>query len=279
MSARVEQFHDIPPQSRIVSEYLAILDAALESDSDEWLYGRAGYLHGLLLIRHASDTPQSVDDAIDKVVRRMISSGTSYARRCKSHASLMYQWYGGEYLGAAHGLFGILQQLLLARPVLELKWSQKELADFDETVRGSLDYLHNQRIKSSGNYPPCRGHRDDNLVHFCHGAPGAVLTFLSAHRTYSSTATNDHKYLSMAHDAAECVWRYGLLHKGPGLCHGIAGNAYCFLALQRDDPTNNKWIFHAAFMASFMSTLPQDKEWLLRPDHPISLFLFYFWQN
>ena len=29
------------------------------------------------------------------------------------------------------------------------------------------------------------------------------------------------------------VWRFGLLKKGYGLCHGAAGNAYAFLALYR----------------------------------------------
>ena len=29
---------------------------------------------------------------------------------------------------------------------------------------------------------------------------------------------------------AETVWLYGLLMKGPGLCHGVAGNGYALLA-------------------------------------------------
>mmetsp|Transcript_22604 Transcript_22604/g.33967 ORF Transcript_22604/g.33967 Transcript_22604/m.33967 type:complete len:465 (-) Transcript_22604:818-2212(-) len=263
------------PPDKIVPEYLSLLNGALECDSDEWLYGRAGYLHGLLAIRPYSDTNTKalVDGAIDKIVRRIIVSGTSYARRCGSRSPLMYQWYGEEYLGAAHGVFGIVQQLLLARPALVCVWPHNDLADFDKLVRGTLDYLQDQQIdKPFGNYPPCRGEKDDHLVHFCHGAPGAVFTFLSAHSTYSDTNADD-RYLNMACDLAECIWRYGLLRKGPGLCHGIAGNAYCFLALQREDHSNSrKWIRRAAAMASFMDTLPQDKDWLLRPDHPMSLF-------
>ncbi|MCP3985832.1 MAG: lanthionine synthetase, partial [bacterium] len=29
------------------------------------------------------------------------------------------------------------------------------------------------------------------------------------------------------------VWRYGLLSKGNGICHGVAGNGYAFLSLYR----------------------------------------------
>lgn len=42
---------------------------------------------------------------------------------------------------------------------------------------------------------------------------------------------NDQKYLKLALDAGEVVWQRGLLKKGYSICHGVAGNAYCFLDL------------------------------------------------
>jgi hypothetical protein len=33
--------------------------------------------------------------------------------------------------------------------------------------------------------------------------------------------------------AAEVTWRRGLLAKGPGLCHGVAGNGYALLSVYR----------------------------------------------
>ncbi|KAJ3330810.1 hypothetical protein HDU76_004778, partial [Blyttiomyces sp. JEL0837] len=36
-----------------------------------------------------------------------------------------------------------------------------------------------------------------------------------------------------AKSAAEVVWQRGLLRKGVGLCHGISGNAFAFLALYK----------------------------------------------
>jgi hypothetical protein len=39
--------------------------------------------------------------------------------------------------------------------------------------------------------------------------------------------------LELAHAGGELTWRAGPLAKGPGLCHGTAGNAYAFLVLRR----------------------------------------------
>jgi lantibiotic modifying enzyme len=41
----------------------------------------------------------------------------------------------------------------------------------------------------------------------------------------------DAGYLQAAQRAGEVVWQRGLLKKGPGLCHGVAGNAYALLRL------------------------------------------------
>ena len=52
-------------------------------------------------------------------------------------------------------------------------------------------------------------------------------------------------YLQAAVQAAECVWRHGLLRKGAGICHGIAGNGYAFLALWRCT-RHPQWLHRAA---------------------------------
>lgn len=62
----------------------------------------------------------------------------------------------------------------------------------------------------------------DRLVQWCHGAPGPLLLFARAYETW-----NDPRYLAWAEDAADVVWARGFLRKGNGLCHGVAGNAYC----------------------------------------------------
>mmetsp|Transcript_22238 Transcript_22238/g.21480 ORF Transcript_22238/g.21480 Transcript_22238/m.21480 type:complete len:86 (+) Transcript_22238:881-1138(+) len=64
------------------------------------------------------------------------------------------------------------------------------------------------------------------LIHFCHGAPGAIPLFIEAHNFF-----NEDKYLEAALRAGEVVWNKGILTKGFGLCHGIYGNAYFLMAL------------------------------------------------
>jgi lantibiotic modifying enzyme len=66
------------------------------------------------------------------------------------------------------------------------------------------------------NWPPVAG-MDANRVQWCHGAPGIVTTL-------GDLMPDD---LLLA--AAETTWRTGPLEKGPGLCHGTAGNGYALL--------------------------------------------------
>lgn len=83
---------------------------------------------------------------------------------------LMFEWYGEKYLGAAHGLAGIMHVLM----DMELR------PDEVEDVKGTLKYLINNRFPS-GNYPASEEDKKrDVLVHWCHGAPGIALTLVKA---------------------------------------------------------------------------------------------------
>lgn len=42
----------------------------------------------------------------------------------------------------------------------------------------------------------------------------------------------------------DIVWKRGLLRRGYGICHGVAGNAYVFLALFKE--TGNQVYLHRA---------------------------------
>jgi len=77
------------------------------------------------------------------------------------------------------------------------------------------------------------------LVHWCHGAPGAVFLFCKAYEVLGHV-----EFREVAERAGAVVWRDGLLRKGPGLCHGVAGNGYALLALSR--ATGNKQYWYQA---------------------------------
>lgn len=63
------------------------------------------------------------------------------------------------------------------------------------------------------------------------------------------------QYLDNALQCGEVVWRWGLLKKGYGLCHGAAGNAYTFLALykQTKEP---KHLYRACMVSILRLQLP-----------------------
>ena len=44
---------------------------------------------------------------------------------------------------------------------------------------------------------------------------------------------NKRKYLQVCRRMSEGVWRWGLLRKGPGICHGVAGSGYVHLLMYR----------------------------------------------
>lgn len=52
------------------------------------------------------------------------------------------------------------------------------------------------------------------------------------------------QYLDKCIRSGELVWQKGLLKKGPGICHGVAGSAYVFLLLYRLTG-NSKYIYRA----------------------------------
>lgn len=98
---------------------------------DEYLYGRAGYLYTLMFIRE-NLRPDLIDPMLITDVKRklndnsrltfcfqifqtIIKSGESYSRKTSSNSPLMFQWHDKEYLGAAHGLSGIIYLLLKVR--------------------------------------------------------------------------------------------------------------------------------------------------------------------
>ena len=187
---------------------------------DELLYGRVGYLYCLLLLRQELGPPSVPSLLVRRLVEAVLRSGQMLSRDTRSRSALMFSWHDKVYIGAAHGLAGILTMLLQARDHLTP-------AEMRELVRPSVDYVLNLQMES-GNFPSSKGNDKDRLVHFCHGAPGVVHLLLTSHQVWGA---EDGKYLTGARRAGEVVWQRGLLRKGPGLCHGVAGNGYALLHL------------------------------------------------
>ena len=102
--------------------------------------------------------------------------------------------HAARYLGPAHGYAGNVRAFANRRPV--------HLVDLEP---------YTLRDGGLANWLPGEGARPDEVrVQWCHGAPGIVAVA-----------------------GGELTWCAGPLAKGPGLCHGTAGNVYAFLVLHR----------------------------------------------
>jgi len=224
---------------------------------DELLYGRAGYLFTLLMLRQELGSNSVPSNIIRQVVDAILRSGQQMSAEVQSRSPLMYAWHDKVYLGAAHGMSGILTVLLQARDVITP-------AELIELIKPSVEYVLNTAFQN-GNFPSSKGNDKDRLVHWCHGAPGVIHLLLIAHQVWGGE-----EYLSAALKAGNQVWERGLLKKGNGLCHGTAGNGYSLLALY--NMTGDKmWLYRAASFADWCCGRLSDQNMTLA-DRPLSLF-------
>ncbi|CAL8083675.1 unnamed protein product [Calicophoron daubneyi] len=234
--------------------------------SDEFFVGKAGFLAGIAQLRAYTGETVLSDAHIYTICDSIIQSGQNYAKNQGSPCPLMYAYYGTEYLGAGHGLAGILFALMLFPGYL------KQRPQSEELVRRSLAYMIQVTPANTGNLPSAtdevsgRYRRSDSqlLVHWCHGATGAVLAYARAYVLWK-----DPLYLNECRRCADTVWERGLLKKGPGICHGVAGSGYVFLLLYR--LTGEVIYLHrASAFADFMNS--EEFKLARRPDSPYSLY-------
>ncbi|GLI59412.1 hypothetical protein VaNZ11_001295 [Volvox africanus] len=266
-----------------VRGFLDAYPLAMDSENDEYLYGRAGYLQGAQLLNCHLGAGTVPVELVEGVATEILESGRELAARLRWQRTdsppppLFYMWPHGEqgepYLGAAHGLIGILFSLLHC----DLGALQHA-----EDLRASLAFVASHEMDcpgcstSGGHYPTrmavspqdlAESKRSSKaLVHWCHGAPGAVFMWCKAHQVFGDPA-----YLSAARRAGEVVWQLGLLKKGHGLCHGTSGNAYALLTLHRATGGEAIWLHRARMFAAHMGS-SEGRSVLDTPDRPLSLY-------
>ena len=218
----------------------------LPREDCEVLYGRCGCLWALLSVQNlwgagggrsrpgpgkgnflkkkqelaAVDVRKLVAELANQVFEEGRRLGAGGSGQCGA-LPLLYRWRGKPYLGAAHGLVGVLNTLLYL-PSGHIEASN----DVVQTIHGLIDLRF-----PSGNLPSSLGNSNDCLVAWCHGPAG--LVHLLVHPGLKALGGSPRRFLDAAVEAGQVVWERGLLKKGLGLCHGISGNAYAFLALFR----------------------------------------------
>ena len=116
------------------------------------------------------------------------------------------------YLGPPHGSTGNIHALRGLVDDAELRERTTRLLTRTATREGTLV-----------NWPPIDRPLSELAgqvrVQWCHGAPGIVST------------VGDLIPIDLATAGGELSWCAGPLRKGPGLCHGTAGNGFAFLRL------------------------------------------------
>lgn len=133
-----------------------------------------------------------------------------------------------SYYGACHGVAGNVQALLRGIEFLPAEWADTMIE------RAASTLLHGSVRQASEINWPLSAETDPvgmkRLMQWCHGAPGVATALASVGESGSENART---LGALINDAAEFVWKAGPLVKGPGICHGTAGNGYTFIALYR----------------------------------------------
>ncbi len=139
-----------------------------------------------------------------------------------------WSWHDKVYFGAAHGTAGILHTMTTLCPTeqdLNNPSISSSLMTFNRAMLLPLARrLVSDSVLHSGNFRSSFGSDRDRLVQWCHGAPGFIALLLDFY-------DEEYQFQALVPRVSDLVWERGLLTKGCGICHGIAGNAYTFLAI------------------------------------------------
>jgi hypothetical protein len=134
---------------------------------------------------------------------------------------------GVQYLGAGHGYAGNVCSLLKTAELLDTPRRELLHTRCAHTLQSWARQAADGAVNwPAGTYTP-RADGPQMMMQWCHGAPGFVtaLADLPPQRVPELDA------LLLA--AGQAIWQAGPLTKGPGLCHGTAGNAAALLVLYR----------------------------------------------
>jgi hypothetical protein len=129
-----------------------------------------------------------------------------------------------QMIGAVHGFASSVQPLLRGARLLDRERQAdlyRRCATTLERTAMTEDDLANwpQRVGEQGSEGGA------SLLQYCHGAPGVIVALSDF------PVGHDANVERLLRAGAELTWRAGPLTKGPGLCHGTAGNGYAFLKL------------------------------------------------
>ncbi|KPI38814.1 LanC-like protein 1 [Cyphellophora attinorum] len=196
-------------------------------------------------------------------------------------------------LGGMHGAAGIMAAMFQAdyadfrTPMTVPRSIGQSVPALTSFFEHTMDTLCQTCLDNDGHLPmskppfPSKNKNANPLVQICHGTPGLLLMLASARRNKEFRSKHWKPLWNEAFAiGSHRVWAEGLISKGAGICHGIAGNALPWLMWVEID-VDEGWSTAPhleralAFLKECMNTKPfsEDLEDKYRmPDHPYSLF-------
>ncbi len=136
----------------LAQQFLDYAEDVMDADAyPEWLYGQAGYLYLLRMVKMAFVHDRPMHSRIQSIAEEVIDELLDTQRPWK--------WHGKAYVGAVHGSIGIITQIVLTSPARARE------------VEKDLDHVLDIQT-GSGNWPSSLPRGSDRLVQVCHGAPG-----------------------------------------------------------------------------------------------------------
>ena len=218
----------------------------------ELLYGITGYLFSLLFLKKYlisikksisfSREENILDNVIKDVFFELVKKGINNMIRYKWNNCLLYPFplndeHSYLYLGAAHGLIGVIYMLLCTIKLYPNLLSYEDInitpliknyfGNLSNLFLITLNYIKSLQIESTGNFPDnVEGNDNGDKVHFCHGCVGAVHLYILAEELFPLN-----NFINVAKKCNKCLWERGLLYKGNGICHGMSGICYALIKL------------------------------------------------
>ena len=214
-----------------------LIDSNIDHPACELLWGSPGSLLAATFLHEHTGDARWAD-----LIRRLAGQLRSELQWSDAHGC--HYWlqhlYGQRrsFIGGGHGFVATAHGLLRARHVLDADQSafwQRCIAD---TIARSATH-ENGVVNWRSELIVPEGRQARYLMQFCHGAPGFVICL--AHYP-------GHELDTLLLAAGEAIWAAGPLVKGPGLCHGTAGNAYAFLVLH-ERTQDARWLQRARAFA------------------------------
>jgi len=208
----------------VADRLYAAVRSNIEHPSNEALWAAPGTMLAAWQLWRATGEMrwrELVQDNIEQVWRTWLPDDAN-------HGPLWTQLIGGkavQYLGAGHGYAGNVCSLLKTADLLDAPRRERLYTRCAHTLQAWARRDAQGAVNwPAGSYTP-RVDGPQMLMQWCHGAPG-IVTALADFPPLHSPA-----FEALLLAAGQAIWQAGPLTKGPGLCHGTAGNAAALLVL------------------------------------------------